>query len=171
MALKKLASNPYEVRFDYLPASPLENGWTKVSSTDVTPTFSIPAQGAMSMKTGGRVFAMDYLIPQSAKGSTHVSFQARFEQGAIFYTEIEVSNSLGSSEVENWWFAHVLGGKSLTPKKEPDKEWRFHVFPSDGKTQFDFDLRQEVAQVLSGKSYRGISRIRVRGDISLWPIQ
>src|SRR6266699_91336 len=170
MAPEKLA-NPREVRFDYLPASPLENGWFKVSKTDVTPTFSIPAQGAMSMKTGGQVFAMDYLIPQSAKDSTHVSFQGRFEQGAIFYTEIEVSNSPGSSEVENWWFAHVLGGKSLAPKKESDSELRFHVFPSDGKTQFDFDLRQEVSQVLSGKSYRGISRIRVRGDISLWPIQ
>jgi hypothetical protein len=169
MALEKLTSNPNEIRFDFLPSSPLENGWVKVSKTDVTPTFSIPAQGAMSMKTGGQVFAMDYLIPQSAKNSSYVSFQGRFDQGAIFYTEVEVSNA-GSSQVEYWWFAHVLGGKSLAPKKESDSEWKFYVFPGDGKT-FDFDLKQEVAQVLSGKTYRGISRIRLRGDISLWPIQ
>jgi hypothetical protein len=112
---------------------------------------------------------MDYSIPESVKGSTHVSFQGRFDQGAIFYTQVEVSNS-GSSEVEYWWFAHVLGGKSLAPKKESDSEWKFYVFPRDGKT-FDFDLKQEVAKVLSGKTYRGVSRIRLRGDISLWPIQ
>ena len=161
-----------EIRFDYLPASPLENGWFKAYNTDAVPTFSIPAQGAMSMQTGGKVFAIDYPVPPSAKDFTHVNFRGSFQQGAIFYTEIEVAKDKGSSEVENWWFAHVVGGKNLAPEKDPNgREWKFHIFPGDGKNQFDLDLRKEVAQGLGGKTYRGIRRIRVRGDIVLWPIR
>src|SRR5580698_9293177 len=49
----------HEVRFDYLPDSPLENGWTKVSDGDENPTFSRDPEmpGSLLMQANGKVFA------------------------------------------------------------------------------------------------------------------
>ncbi len=90
----------HEIRFDYLPASPLDNGWKKVSDTDASPKFHKAAQfpGGLFMETNGEVFSMDYYIPSDAKSANGVEFQADFRHEAKFYTEIQVLKTPGSSE-------------------------------------------------------------------------
>jgi hypothetical protein len=164
----------HEIRFDYLPSSPLENGWIKVSDTDAIPNFHKAAQfrGGLLMQTGGRVFAMDYYIPVKAKSANGVKFKAEFRQEAKFYTELDVLKTAGSLETENWWFQHVKGDKNQAPVKDPkNREWVFYIQPTDGQAQFDIDVVSEAAQVLQGKSFDRIKTVRLRGDICLSPIQ
>jgi hypothetical protein len=177
MASEKESSVEYQIRFDYLPASPLENGWQKVSTTDFTPQFhsasGIP--GGLFMQTGGHVFAMDYHIPWTAQKSYLISFTGEFRRGAILYAEIDVLTKGGSSQAENWWFAHVLGSKDFLPVKDPNnREWIFQVEPTDDHgSQFVINLIEEVNRVLANenKSFLTLKSIRLRGDILLSPIQ
>jgi hypothetical protein len=166
----------HEIRFDYLPASPLDNGWTRVSLKDVVPQFltDIEIPGSLFVKADGKVFAMDYRIPRKARGAHHIEFEGEFGRDAIFYTEIEVANKFGGSDVENWWFAHVRGEKSRAPEKDPrNREWKFYIAPNrSGQIHFDIDVVQEADQVLeNGKHFSELKTVRLRGDIILSPIK
>ena len=124
------------------------------------------------MQVDGQVFAMDYPIAQNFKWADHVKFNCEFHREAKFYTEIEVPKDIGSSGLENWYFQHVPGDGNRAPVRDGrNREWIFYVKPIDGKTEFEIDLRKELAQVLPDKSFEGFKSIRIRGDIILSPIK
>jgi hypothetical protein len=155
----------HQVRFDYLPESPLENGWNKVSDEDCTPKFQKARQfpGGLCMQVDGKIFAMDYHVPLNLNRARRLKFGCEFRREAKFYTKISVRKN--PSEVEDWWFQHAPGDKA--PVEAPHHEWVFSIAPIDGKTTFEIDLEKEVAQVLPGRTFDGLKSIRLRGDICL----
>ncbi len=101
------------------------------------------------MQTDGKVFAMDYRIPGSAREANTVQFDGKFRSGAIFYAEVDVLNKVEGPGVETWWFAHVLGDRERIPEKESGREWKFFISlePNDRGTEFLVNLEQEVGQL------------------------
>lgn len=108
---------PYEIRFDYLPASPLMNGWVKPVEGDLNPLFHSAEKfpGGLFMQADGKVFAMDFQIPERARGEYRIQFDGEFRRDAVFYAEVEVVKTSG--ETENWWLAHIIGEKGRAPEK------------------------------------------------------
>jgi hypothetical protein len=159
---------PFEIRFDYLPASPLANGW-KIAY-GAAPEFSKANKPKWLLTRShgqGETFAMDYSVPLQAAEAYRVVFDAEFREDAIFYVEVEMFHA---SVVENWWFAFVRGNQNGPPSNVSAKEIKFPIVPKDGKARFDFDLRQCAAQALPSKTFNRIKRVRVRGDFNLSPV-
>src|SRR6267154_1893166 len=136
-----------EIRFDYLPASPLANGWNIAYGTDAE--FSSTKKPKwLVMRTRGQKFAMDYSIPSQAQDAYRIVFDAEFRTDAIFYAEVEI---LAGNVIENWWFAFVRSTQRGAPSKASANELKFPIAPTDGKAQFDINVRQCAAEGLPGK--------------------
>jgi hypothetical protein len=159
-------SPSFEICFEYLPASPLANGWNIAYGTDAV--FSSANKPKwLVMQTRGQKFAMDYSIPSQAQEAYRIVFDAEFRTDAMFFAEVEM---LAGNVIENWWFAFVRSAQNGLPTKVSATELKFPIAPKDGKTRFDINVRQCAAEGLAGKVFRRIKRIRVRGDFNLSPL-
>jgi len=170
-----LKSPLHEIRFDYLPLSPLENGWAKPVEKDETPEFStdktIP--GSLYVQADGRVFAMDYAVPPAGANAHQIEFEGKFLRNAILYTEIELMEKSAVGKTETCWFAHVLGLEGTPPQQDRQyREWIFTVAPIRSSIQFKIDLAREVNQAFGrDKTLTTVKRIRLRGNIVLSSIK
>jgi hypothetical protein len=157
---------PFEIRFDYLPTSPLANGWKIAYGTGAE--FSNANKPKwLVMRTRGQKFAMDYSIPSQAQDAYRVVFDAEFRNDAMFFVQVEL---VAGSVIENWWLAFVRGSQSGSPSKVSAGELKFPIAPVDGKTRFDINIRRCVAEGLPGKAFGRIKQVRVRGDFNLSPL-
>jgi len=152
-----------EISFDYLPVSPLANGWNIAYGADAE--FSSANKPKwLVMRTHGQKFAIDYSIPSQAQEAYRIVFDAEFRTDAIFYAEVEMRVG---NVIENWWFAFVRSTQRGSPSKASANELKFPIAPTDGKARFDINVRQCAAEGLPGKLFGRIKRIRVRGDFNL----
>jgi hypothetical protein len=159
----------FQLTFDYVPKSPLTEGWKKGYGKE-EPTFSKwwSSPRGMTM-TQTQCYAMDYHLPQFAKLCNHVEFTAQFVSDVIIYFDVEIIKK-DKSEYTSYWFAQVIGVQAPL-YLEQYKEWKFHVAP-DHTGKFVIDLRDEVQQALGreGFMFAGVKTIRLRGTLSISPI-
>jgi len=102
-----------EISFDYLPVSPLANGWNIAYGADAE--FSSANKPKwLVMRTHGQKFAIDYSIPSQAQEAYRIVFDAEFRTDAIFYAEVEMRVG---NVIENWWFAFVRSTQRGSPSK------------------------------------------------------
>jgi hypothetical protein len=162
----------HEIRFDYLPASPLANGWRALSAEEKAQfDFATDIRDGLSMKADPDKFGMDYVIPETARAAHLIQFEAVFGFGGRFYAHVLVNKPAGSG-TEEWWLKHVAGDPAHNPTKLPGQEWRFYVAPLNDRKQYRLDLREDIRRALPpGTTLVKVQELRLRGNISLSPIR
>jgi hypothetical protein len=162
----------HEIRFGYLPTSPLVNGWQPLSAGE-NAQFDIASdiRNGLSMKADPDKFGMDYILPENARSAHFIQFEAKFGYGGRFYAQVLVNKPEGSG-TEEWWLKHVSGDPAHEPDRLRGPEWRFYVAPLDGKKQFRLDLLDDIRRALPpGTAFVRGQRLRLRGNISLSSIR
>jgi hypothetical protein len=130
----------HAVEFRYLPAPPLENGWSCGYGTG-TPIFGSDSNipGSLTMQVQGGYYALDFQVPQYAKLCDRIDFRAKFIKDAFFFAEVVVVSKDGSNP-DTWWLAHVMGNRAH--HIEPNyKEWKFYVSPRKGTSVCLWQMR------------------------------
>jgi hypothetical protein len=178
------------IRFDYLPVSPIERGWTKAYKPDGTATFSSDPdiEDSLRMRVTQSEFAMDYIVPVHATLANRLIFTAKYDNGAttgaatMIFAFVEVSTKNGELR-KRVWIKFYFGDKHAfqTPglwhdpaKQLPEQTMYWPAEPFErGQLKFDIDLIETVRVVLGahGWIYKGIYKIRLRGDLSISPIE
>jgi len=158
----------FQITFDYLPKSPLTEGWKRGYGQE-GPTFSKWSATPRGMTmTQNQCYAMDYALPQFARLCNHVEFTAQFVSDVIIYLDVEIIKK-DKSSTNSFWFAHVIGVKAPIYLSEY-QEWKFHISPVNNR--FLIDLRDEVNEVVGkdGFEFAELKKIRLRGSLSISPI-
>lgn len=172
-----------EIRFDYLPVSPLENGWkwTYVSKRHL-PVFSFaanaPADGSLSIKSDNE-YCMEYQVDERIGISCNqLKFAAKFkgEDDTMFWTEVEMATRDGSKREKRW--IKFYQGNKLARQHEPpyDDEWIMWIQGTDlGNewTAFEISLPEAVRATwgTQGWVFKNLKTISIRGNFSVSPIE
>lgn len=158
----------FQINFDYLPKSPLTEGWKRGYGQE-EPTFSKWSSTPRGMTmVQNKSYAMDFLLPEYARLCNHVEFTAQFVSDVIIYLDVEIIKT-DKSATNSFWFAHVIGMKA--PIYLPEyREWKFFINPVNNR--FLIDLRDEVNEVVGKDGFvlAEVKKIRIRGDLSISPI-
>jgi hypothetical protein len=167
----------HEIRFDYLPDSPVNNGWTLglEGETQVAPEFMAardsPIPGSLLIKDRGAYY-LDYEVEPHARVADTVEFYVKFTANSVFYLKVRLV-SRDKSKADIVWLAHVPGSE---PAKEYDsREWTVFVtgdILENGWRRVTLPIAAEVDQTFGRKGwvYQELLGIRFRGTISVSPI-
>jgi hypothetical protein len=179
------------IRFDYLPASPIDSGWAKAYKPDGIAAFGSDPdiQGSLRMRVTQSEFAMDHIVPVHATLANRLVFTAKYNNSpdpalaTMVFAFVEVSTRNGQ-ERKRTWFKFYYGEKGAfqTPGNvwhDPQKQlpeqtvyWPAVVLQK-GQLKFDIDLHEAVSLALGAQGwvYKGIYKIRLRGNLSMSPIE
>jgi len=108
----KKAEALYIIEFDYLPASPLENGWTQAYYKDGVAAFKtdldIPA--SLRMEVVHSVVALNYTLPDIAKPADTVQFTTKYTGGSqsMIFTKVRGSTR-DESQWRGFWIKYYFG--------------------------------------------------------------
>ena len=119
-----------DIRFDYLPRSPLEHGW-KLAYEDPGPppifgsAMDAPNRDGLAI-TVTRKYAIDYDVPPNAGICDRIRFAARFTDSTMFFTRIYVtSRDKSHSELVDLKF--YVGNRKPTQTPGYPKEWTLWI--------------------------------------------
>ena len=172
-----------EIRFDYLPASPLENGWkwTYVSKPH-PPVFSLaahaPIDGSLAI-TSAKEYAIEFQVDERIGISCdQLKFAAKFkgEDDTMFWTEVEMATRDGSKR-EKRWIKFYQGNKPARQHEPPyDDEWIMWIQGTDlGNewTAFEIYLPEAIRATwgTQGWVFKTLKTISMRGNFSISPIE
>jgi hypothetical protein len=177
----------HTVRFEYLPAaSPLQNGWTQSYNEDGIAEFGsdpgIP--GSLRMKVTKGVVAIHHDLPPHATRANRIEFRARYSNTTMIFTRLIVATRDGSAQrkVDVKYYYGELSVSPTHPNPNPGRNtdawlpeqtlhWPADLF-DDECLGFHLPLT-EVVKVLLGNQgwvFKSIEGIRLRGDLSISPI-
>ncbi len=187
-AIERLAT----IRFDYLPISPIEKGWTRVAyKRDGTAKFGVDHDIADSlwMQVTQGIFAMDYTVPVHATLANRLIFTAKYDNspdsGTMIFALVEVSTK-NEEHRKRLWLKFYYGRHKhafLTPgvehehdptKQLPEQTVYWTARPlKGGPLEFDIDLHEAVKLAIGGQGwiYEGVHKVRLRGNLSISPIE
>jgi hypothetical protein len=178
------------IRFDYLPIPPTQKGWTKAYKEDGIAKFGTDhdIDDSLRMEVTQSEFAMDYTVPVHATLANHLIYTAKYDNSGnigaatMIFAFVEVSPKSGDPR-KRVWFKFYFGDKHAyqTPgawheqmKQLPEQTvyWPAATLPK-GKLKFDIDLPEAVKLAIGpeGWIYKGIYKIRLRGNLSISPIE
>lgn len=169
-----------QIRFDYLPSLPTENGWdlrfdTRSEDFKNHPVFSAvvdaPMAGSLNIQDRGRYY-MDYAVEQVQSLANIVEYNVKPTRNGSFYLRINVSSRDGSPR-NPVWLRHVVG--SAPPRRMSPSEWSFSLqgqLLEDGWTLLKVSIEEEAEKTFGkeGLVYQSIRSVRIRGSLSLSPI-
>jgi len=171
------------IRFDYLPVSPLQKGWKKAYKPEGQATFATDHDitDSLRMATQGE-FAMDHTVPPHATLAGHLRFTAKYADATMIFAYVVVSTKNGEQRKAVWFKIYYGEARAIrTPgdwhDPQRDLPEQTIYFPaqtlSHGRLMFDIDMREIVRQSIGdqGWIYKGIQKIRLRGDLSISPIE
>jgi hypothetical protein len=178
------------IRFDYIPTSPLENGWTKAYKADAEAIWGTDhnIDHSLRMEVRQSEFAMDHLVPVHATLANRLKFTAKYNSGDIgiatmVFAFVEVSPKSGEPR-KRLWIKFYYGDKHAfqTPgnlwhdpqKHMPEQTVYWPARPLKGGTlEFDIDLHEAVKLAIGAQGwiYKGVYTIRLRGNLSISPIE
>jgi len=179
------------IRFDYLPVSPTERGWTKAYKPEGTATFGSDPdiEDSLRMRVMQSEFAMDYIVPVHATLANRLIFVAKYDNSAdiglatMVFAFVEVSTKNRELR-KRLWFKFYFGGDKhafQTPgawhdpaKQLPEQTVYWPATPLQrGQLKFDIDLAETVRVALGAQGwvYKGIYKLRLRGNLSISPIE
>jgi hypothetical protein len=172
----------YEIRFDYLPASPLGNGWTwayrdsKASSAPIfkAPLAETPGANGLAMVAPFK-HAIEHSIPAVVKICDELELAVKYQDDAKLYVFVNVTSRDGSQR-ESHWLNIQPGDSSPTQDSSYSKEYIVPVAPhllGDGWMRMRLRL-PALVNACSGEKgwiFDSAERIRLRGCISVSPIK
>lgn len=178
---KPKAQNPkYEIKFDYLPASPLDNGWVwaypKIDGklTVGFPPPESPGAHGLAM-TAPYEHAIERTIPPIARKCDELELSIQYGNDAQFYVYANVTSRDGAKHESHW--LNIRPGSS-EPTQDPSYSKEFVVpvtaqLLGDGWMRMCLRLPLIVASCSGNKGwiFDSADRIRLRGCISVSPIK
>jgi hypothetical protein len=172
----------FEIRFNYLPASPLDNGWSWAygkSKVNTTPIFKAPPAETSGANGLAMVVpfehAIDHSIPAVEKVCDELELYVKYQDDAKFYVLVNVTSRDGSQR-ESHWLNIQPGDSSPTQDASYSKEYIVRVSPQllpDGWMIMRLRL-PALVNACSGEKgwiFDSSERIRLRGCISVSPIK
>ena len=181
----KMAEILYTIGFDYLPASPLDHGWTQAYNKDGIAVFKtdLDIPGSLRMEITHSMVALNYALPDLAKLADTVQFTTKYAGGAqaMIFTKVDVVTR-DESQHRRLWIKYYFGERKavITPdgpavdskKLLPESTVWLPAKLLKDTLQFDIDLRDAVALSVGeqGWVYKAISDFRIRGTLSISPI-
>jgi hypothetical protein len=171
----------YEIRFDYLPANMLDSGWVRAypKDTDVKPKTTVasdasfPGSVVIDAPNG---HAYDHHLSRNAKLSDQLIFAAKYTPTTMIFTEVQLSSKDGSQTVHKWIKYEPGNGSPHPTNGCEDYEYTYPIqgVPLQSEwRKFTISLPEVVAQTWGkhGLTFRGITVFRVRGSLSISPIE
>jgi hypothetical protein len=175
-----LRPNPrIEIRFDYLPASPLNNGWTVAYGDFTTARWSSPSDapvpGSISIDMDPGC-AIETLLEPNATLSNRVKYSAKYSTATMLYMLVGLSSRDGSQTPQKWIRVDVGGGGPYRSSPGYDNEYKLPVegtLQPNGWRKFDISLPDAVAKTWGtlGWTFRSLQKIRLRGNVAITPIE
>lgn len=170
------------IGFDYLPASPTNNGW-KVGYPKRHPipadaawmaAPNSPTAGGMTMELSDVIFAMDYNIPANAALSTRFICDFKFSNTAMLFIQVKLATR-DESDKRTGWLKFELGIGQPHFNKEYT-EWVLPISPQasgNGWYHLDLPLVDSVARTWEREGWCliGLLTIRLRGHLRISPIK
>jgi hypothetical protein len=180
-----------KIEFDYLPAKPTDNGWTRAYKEDGAAVFSTDHDiyGSLRMEVEQSEFAMDHPVPAHAVLADHLIFTAKYNNSTdpgimtMIFVRLKVSARNGTNQKEAWFkfyhghkFAKQTTGNVISDQKLelPEQTIHWPARPlSNGSMEFHIDLREAVRMALgeAGWIYQSSVKVRLRGNLSISPIE
>lgn len=176
----------HTVRFEYLPASPLQNGWIQAYEEGGTAEFGSDPDliGSLRMRVTKGVVAIHHDLPPHARRANRIEFRARYSTTTMIFTMLTVGTRDGSAQRKvfvKYYYGELMASPTW-PNPNPGRNaeawlpeqtlhWPADVF-DDGCLGFRLPL-DEVVKVLLGSQgwvFKSIEGIRLRGDLSISPI-
>jgi len=179
----------HTISFDYLPLSPLENGWVQAYNADGAAKFGsdpdIP--GSLRMKILKSEVAIEHNMPPHAMLADHFKFTAKYTNSAnrtMIFTRLTVGTKDGSN-LKMVDIKHCYGelrSEPTVPNPSPGRDfnkwlseqtlyWPAEVL-SGGRLEFNIDLQGAVNLSLGsqGWEFKSIESVRLRGNLSISPL-
>jgi hypothetical protein len=174
----------YKIDWLYLPASPLEHGWTLAyqgipapTVTFLAPTDSPEVGGLQLLVTGGNTnYAIDFKVPTDYAAVDELVIALKYGQGAMFWVEVNITSLDGVSKRKSHFLKILVGDKPPElPPKWPDEAliWLIPDPLANNWSSFRLRLTDIVTKVLGshGYVYESVKSVRLRGCISVSPIK
>jgi hypothetical protein len=172
-----------EIRFDYLPISPLDQDWQlEYGGKSKMPVFSLavnaPIPGSLSI-VSMQAYAIEYKIGESLGelcDRLKLAIKFKGEDDTMFWTEIELSTK-DNSKWTKQWIKHYKGNKPSERNSPPyQDEWTRWMQGSElgnSWTIFDISLTEAVQETWGNEGwiFRSLTKIALRGNISVSPIE
>lgn len=169
--------NVGQIRFDYLPGSPTDHGWTLhlENPAKTPPTFCAPADapvaGAICIESQARYF-LEYELDESYAFANVIEYFAKPTRDGPLYLKVRLT-ARDKSNPTIAWLRHVVGKGN--PSSVNPKEWTVEVngpHAGNGWISLSLDLASEVAETFGkqGFVFDKVLALRIRGSISLSPI-
>jgi hypothetical protein len=173
----------YRIDWRYLPVSPLERGW-KVAYQDWNPTPQVkflapldaPEVGGLRIDVDKK-YAIKFDIPtEYGNSSDDVALAIKYEKGAMFWIEVNVTTLDGVSGRESRLLKILVGDKPPESPKEWPMENFVWVIPDplpNGWSDFRLRLPEIVTRAVGNRGYiyESIKAVQMRGCISVSPIK
>jgi hypothetical protein len=183
------ASSPetiYTIGFDYLPTSPLENGWKQEYNADGVAEFGsdpdIP--GSLRMKIVRSEVAIHHNLPPHATLADHLEYTAKYTNTTMIFTRLIVGTKDGSvqKQVDIKYYYGELRAVTTSPNPNPGRDqnrWlpeQTICLPAQvlagGRLAFNIDLRDAVSLSLGqqGWVFKSVQGVRLRSNLSISPL-
>ena len=159
------------ISFDYLPASPLVNGWRLALAEKPFVQASIPAdrRDGLAFKADD---AIDCDVQNHQRVCNRVKFSAKLSHQSYVYVKVGFV-AKDHAILRSGWITCDIGSKP--PRKESKDEWVIHRVPNeDGWTSFDLSLPREVSETFGraeGLEFGELQGFRLRGKLTISPIE
>jgi hypothetical protein len=160
-----------KISFDYLPASPLDNGWRLALNDKPLRQASASADrpGGLTIKIDD---AIDIDVEKYQRLCNRVLFSAKLSHDSYAYAKVRLVSTNSQPTETDAWLACDIGDKP--PRKVSSHEWVVCRKPGDGGwANFDLSLPNEVSQTLGQAGDLRFSELlgfRLRGTLSISPI-
>lgn len=168
----------YQIGFDYLPASPLANGWrVAYQDPEAKPSFTSPeisGDGGLSMDVRKK-YAIRYSTPSEAQFANEMELAIKYGDGAMFHVIVSVT-SRDHSQTDYGEIKIKVGNAPPEHHKDYPKEHVVYVTPEPMQNGW-LKMRVPIPKIVSaamgeaGWVYESMRAVQLRGCISVSPIK
>jgi hypothetical protein len=176
----------YTIAFDYLPTSPLEEGWKQSYNADGVAEYGsdpdIP--GSLRIRILKSEVAIHYDLPPHARLANHVEYTIKMTNSTMIFTRLIVTSRDGKNtrNVDFKYYYGDLNAAPTWPNPNPGRDankwipeqvlhWPAELLPGE-KLHFKIDLRQAVSLALGSQGWvlKSVEGFRLRSNLSISPI-
>ncbi|MGB8681462.1 MAG: hypothetical protein WCD12_01135 [Candidatus Binatus sp.] len=174
---------PHEViPFDYLPKSPIDNGWKQGYPSNPVPpdatwkvAIGAPTAGSLFLDLSDTGCAIDFEVSPNASLSTRLVCDANFrDKTAMLWVRVRLVTLNGRDK--DWGFIKFDLNEGQPVPDKRYKEWVLPIKPEslgNGWRHLDISLRDAVEKTWGNDGWLlgGLLAIRLRGHLSISPIE
>jgi hypothetical protein len=161
-----------KISFNYLPASPLVNGWRLALKDKPLLKISVPPDRSDGL-TIQADDAIDCDVEKYQRVCNRVEFAAKLCEQSYAYARVRLVSRDRQSVSREAWITCDIGERP--PRKESRDEWVIYRKPNnDGWTKFELLLPDEVSHTFGqaeGLQFSELLGFRLRGSLSISPIK